>query len=338
MNVRINEDGKMISYAKMKEVYELLKTPVRLGPVIREENGVWCDCPSIFRRDGVWYMMYVAISSVDSDRGYETFIASSEDLVNWKKLGRVLTRTKKGWDGNQVDGGLALINNEFGGDYALNSYDGRYWCSYIGGELPGYEPDPLNIGYANTDDPTVAKEWVRLEKPILTTADGDVRDFENRTIYRTYIFEDQSRTLGHRFLMYYNGKAKEHGKEQIGMCVSDDFYNWKRYLDRPVVSNIDIPGSCISGDPQIIKMDDIWVMAYFRFDSSSGSAYDTFACSEDLVNWTRWHGEPILKPGSGYDNVYAHKPYIVYSGGRVYHFYCACNTAGERFIALAVSE
>ena len=329
--------NKSVSDKKMHEVYERLRTPVKLGAVIKDENGVLCDSPTIFHKDGIWYMMYVSIDPSTSDCGYETYLASSEDLVHWTKLGRILTRPKTGWDANQVDGELALIDIDFGGEYALNRFDGKYWCSYIGGALPGYEPDPLHTGYAYTEDPTASKEWTRLEKPVLTTEDKDVRSFESATIYRTFIFEDETRTLGYRFVMFYNGKSKEIHKEQIGICVSDDFYTWQRYLDGPVVSNIDDPSNYISGDPQIIKMDDIWVMVYFRADSGRG-AYDTFACSYDLVNWTRWDGEPLIRPSEDFDDLFAHKPYIIFHNGTVYHFYCACNKKGERFLALAVSE
>ena len=38
----------MVSKEKMQEVYERLKTPVKLGAVIKEENGVLCDSPTIF--------------------------------------------------------------------------------------------------------------------------------------------------------------------------------------------------------------------------------------------------------------------------------------------------
>ncbi|MBO4392103.1 MAG: glycosylase [Clostridia bacterium] len=328
----------MVSDKKMREVFNRLKTPVKLGAVIKDD-GILYDSPSIFFKDGLWYMMYIGISANDEDRGYETFLASSPDLLHWKKLGRILTRTKTGWDGNQVDGQFVLTDISFGGSYSIKPFDGKYWCAYIGGAKPGYEPDPLLIGYACTDDPTVPSEWKRLEQPILSPYDSDARDFENATIYRTFIFEDTTNTLGHRFLMYYNAKSGTIRKEQIGMCVSDDFYTWKRYLPSPVISNLDFKDNCISGDPQVIRMEDLglWVIAYFRFDPPLG-AFDTFACSENLTDWTRWQGEPLIKPGDGYDNLYAHKPHIISHNGKVYHFYCACNTKGERFIALAVSE
>jgi hypothetical protein len=67
-------------------------------------------------------------------------------------------------------------------------------------------------------------------------------------------------------------------------------------------------------------------------------AYNTFACSYDLVNWTDWQGEPLVKPTCELDNLHAHKTWFVRDGGKNYHFYCACNKEGERFICVAISE
>jgi hypothetical protein len=52
-------------------------------------------------------MLYVAISN---GVGYETFLASSDDLLNWRKLCRILSFSQGGWDAWQADGGLALVD------------------------------------------------------------------------------------------------------------------------------------------------------------------------------------------------------------------------------------
>ena len=50
--------------------------------------------------------------------------------------------------------------------------------------------------------------------------------------------------------------------------------------------------------------------------------------------------DDVLKVISEYEweNKYAHKSYVVKHEGVVYHFYCAVNHNGERFIAVATSE
>ena len=82
--------------------------------------------------------------------------------------------------------------------------------------------------------------------------------------------------------MFYNGKIKG-GYEKIGMAVSDDMVHWKRYGKDCVVANGEDKQNGITGDPQVVKMGDLWVMFYFGAFWRPG-AFDTFACSTDLVN------------------------------------------------------
>lgn len=67
-------------------------------------------------------------------------------------------------------------------------------------------------------------------------------------------------------------------------------------------------------------------------------AWNSFACSRDLVNWTDWEGEPLVIPSEWYDNRYAHKSCVVKWQGVVYHFYCSVDKDGNRGIALATSK
>jgi len=64
---------------------------------------------------------------------------------------------------------------------------------------------------------------------------------------------------------------------------------------------------------------------------------DTFACSYDLVNWTNWDGELLVKPSEPWDKTFAHKPWVLKHEGVVYHYYCAVGDEG-RVIALATSR
>jgi predicted GH43/DUF377 family glycosyl hydrolase len=92
----------------------------------------------------------------------------------------------------------------------------------------------------------------------------------------------------------------------------------------------------ISGDPQIVRFGDLWVMFYFGAFWKPG-AFDTFAVSRDLVHWTKWSGPDLITPSEPWDREYAHKPWLVRHEGVVYHFYCAVGTEG-RVIALATSR
>jgi len=108
--------------------------------------------------------------------------------------------------------------------------------------------------------------------------------------------------------------------------------HWSRFGDGPVVDN----HKGISGDPQIVRMNDLWVMFYFGHRWKP-KAFDTFACSYDMVNWTKWDGPHLIEPTEHYDKTFAHKPWVLKHDGVVYHYYCAVGDEG-RVIALATSR
>ena len=68
-------------------------------------------------------------------------------------------------------------------------------------------------------------------------------------------------------------------------------------------------------------------------------AFDTFAASRDLVHWTHWNGDDLVKASEPYDTPFAHKPWIIKHDDVVYHFYCAVGGKEQhRSIALATSK
>ncbi|MGC3957076.1 MAG: glycosylase [Verrucomicrobiota bacterium] len=319
--------------ATMQRLYDEVKTPFKYGVVLKgDSTNQLVDCPSIFRDNGKWYMMYVAISN---GVGYETFLASSDDLLNWKKLGKILSFAKNGWDAWQADGGLALVDYEWNGSHTLGQFNGKFWLSYIGGALQGYETDPLSIGMAWTKTPTEAKEWTRLaENPVLGPKDTDAREFERKTLYKSSIIHDRTQRLGAPFVMYYNAKVKN-GYERIGMALSTNLVDWTRFGTNCVLANGEEKRNGMSGDPQLVKIGDVWVMFYFGAGWGP-KAFDTFAASKDMVNWTKWTGPTLIEPSEPWDKTYAHKPWVLKHEGVVYHFYCAVGTEG-RVIGLATS-
>lgn len=311
----------------MAELYREVATPYKYGVVLKEE-GKKVDCPSVFRHGERWYMSYIVFDGT----GYETCLAVSDDLRNWEKLGKILSFTDEGrWDDLQKAGYVALQDHEWGGSYTLERYNGRYWMTYIGGNLPGYETDPLSIGLAWTNDPSLPAEWTKADRPILSAADEDARYFEELTLYKSNVIRDPEERTGYPFLMYYNAKT-EHGYERITMAVSEDMKHWKRHGDEPLIDN----GSGISGDPQIAKIGEVYVMFYFGAFFRPG-AFDTFAASHDLQNWTKWEGPDLVAPSEPFDSTFAHKPWVLKVDDVVYHYYCAVGDQG-RVIALATSK
>ena len=324
-----------ISSEKMRDIYEKIKTPYKYGAVIKDDEYL-TDSPSVFRYNGKWYMYFIKIHKSIKDSGYETHLAASDDLINWKYEGKLIERANDGsWDSRQIAGYAAFVDMEFGGSNEIRSVNGKYYMAYLGGNLNGYETDPLSMGLAYADTPT--GRFKRFKKPIMSPFDEDAREFETLTLYKSDMFIDKAMITGHKYVNAYNAKPRDN-KERIYLAVSDDGERWERYLDTPIIDETKkIDNLLISGDPQIVKLYGLYVMFFFR-SIENGGAYNTFAVSENLVNWTIWDGEPLIKPEYEWENVYAHKSCVIKHNGIVYHYYCAVNDKGERFIALATSE
>jgi len=315
---------------QMRRIYEEVKTPFKYGIVLHPGQNESVDCPTVFRFGEKWYMVYV---STTNNLGYETLLAESDDLLRWKPLGKILPFAEEGWDRWQAAGGVALVDTTWGGSCELLTYDGKYWMSYIGGAKQGYETDPLSIGIAWTTTPHRPAAWQRFAgNPVLTPDQPDARLFEQATLYKSQIIWDKAASLGYPFVMFYNAKQQGPATERIGIAVSNNMLHWQRYGENPVIDN----GRGISGDPQIVRIGDLWVMFYFGAGWKP-RAFDTFACSYDLVHWTKWDGADLVAPSEPWDKTFAHKPWVLKQDGVAYHFYCAVGAEG-RAIALATSK
>ena len=352
----------------MQRIYNEVRTPYKYGMVVAPtDNYHKIDCPTVFRVGDKWMMTYVVYNGKDGldGRGYETWLASSDDLLHWNTEGRILSYKQDGWDMNQRGGFPALIDWTWAGSYGISKYKKNYWMTYIGGHGTGYEAvrEPLNIGMAWTDgDITQAHEWQSGDKPLLSINDKDVQWWEKLVQYKSTIYEvrnenQRSTAEGkvkgemrnampkelkkYRFIMFYNAgginPANNLKAERIGIALSNDLKKWKRYEGNPVFANE--VGGIITGDAQIAKMDDLYVMFYFKaYDPSRKyNAFNTFAVSRDLIHWQTWDGEDLIIPSKPYDEMFAHKSYVVKHDGVVYHFYCAVNNDQQRGIAVATS-
>ena len=326
-----------VNDAEMEKIYKRIATPKKLGAVMKWEND-FTDSPGVFFKDGSFYMYFIAISKDCNISGYETHLAKSTDLVHWEYVGPIFKRNEENhWDSKQCAGYVAFIDIDFDGTNELTKVNDSYYISYLAGNSDGYEPDPLFMGLAKSSDPTNPDGFTRFPEPILRPDDADARYNESKTLYKSFLFEDKKNVTGYKYVNAYNGKAQDN-RERIFLAVSNDGENWERYGDRAVIDLItDYPTGIICGDPQIMLIDDIYVMFFFRYEKGK-PAYNTFACSRDLVNWNIWMGEPLIKSEYDWENVHAHKTWFVRYNGINYHYYCAVNSNNERFIALAVSE
>jgi hypothetical protein len=440
-----------ISQEKMRAVYEEVKTPYKYGLVVAAEDNMHkVDCPTVFRKEGKWYMSYLVYDGKGGTdgRGYETWLAESEDLLTWETVGRILPFGEAGggrWDENQRAGYMALVDHQWGGSYEIQPFNDKYWLSYFGGRGTGYEQGRLEVGIAYLDKkekenmaspvethgrascrdgadpkgrilvtagqrpaegylppattrrgepvrrcPTLRVEgggcgdrrsltcgyedstlrvgaggvrrdasrlygqcriiglsqnqalragWTLLDHPVLSPLDADRGWWESITQYKSSVIWDREERLGSPFVLFYNagGVNPANGvkAERIGIALSDDMLHWRRYAGNPVVNHEE----GITGDGVVQQVGDLYVMFYFGafWKNRPYQAFNTFACSNDLVHWTDWEGEDLIIPTEKYDDRFAHKSCVVKWEGVVYHFYCAVNGQDQRGIAVATS-
>lgn len=328
-------EGKYVSEETMTEIYEKIKTPYKYGAVLKFDEDL-CDSPTVYRWKDKWYMSFIKISKNTKTSGYDSHLATSEDLLHWKYVCQTTFRNENNaWDSKQIALYAAYVENDLYGKYRLQQVNGKYHFAYLGGCLDGYETDPLMIGQCKTADICDANQYERFPTPRLNPTDSDARKGETLTLYKSDMFIDEAKTTGYTYVNAYNAKAENH-KESIYLAVSKNGEDWERYGNRAIIFD-DTPEQSqqINGDPQILKYKDIYIMLYFVLEN--GRTYDTFACSYDLEHWTKWKGKPLIESEEEWEDLYAHKPCLVVENEVVYHFYCAVNKRGERFIALTTN-
>jgi predicted GH43/DUF377 family glycosyl hydrolase len=307
----------------MQAVVEKYITPYKFGkPVLTgsgasgEFDSLAVDVPFVFYHNNKFHMMYVGF---DGD-GYQTGLAESDDLMNWKKKGVILKREDNvGWDRVGAAGTWMVKNtNNLYELPTLKKIDNKYWLLYHSYPEKGYETGAAKMGLAWTEDEELL-DWHRLPEPVFTWEEGE--NWERGGLYKGCLIEEKG-----IYYLFYNAKNETFSswKEQTGVAVSSDMFNWKRYEGNPVLRVPDEGwNSKFCSDPYVVKDNGLWLMFFFGYDGVH--AQDGIAISEDLLRW-EMYPVPILCNGSKgeIDESHAHKPSMIYYNGILYHFYCAC--------------
>ena len=198
VSICVTSFAQVVSQERIQQIYEASRTPYKYGMVIApSSNFNKYDCPTVFRQDDKWYMSFVCYDGKDGTdgRGYETWLALSDDLLHWQILGRILSLPDNPisslWDKNQRGGFPALIDYTWDGSYEMQSFKGRHWLTYIGGPGTGYEAvnAPLSIGIASTKgDISIPHQWNTKKKPLMSYNDKDAQWWEYLTQYKSTIY------------------------------------------------------------------------------------------------------------------------------------------------------
>src|SRR5574344_926100 len=91
---------QQVPQQQMEQIYDEVKTPYKYGlAVAPTDNYHKIDCPTVFRQGDKWLMTYVVYNGKGGTdgRGYETWIAQSDNLLEWHTLGRVLSYRDGKW-------------------------------------------------------------------------------------------------------------------------------------------------------------------------------------------------------------------------------------------------
>jgi predicted GH43/DUF377 family glycosyl hydrolase len=299
------------SFATPYKLNKLVLSASTADPSAFDTKSV--DCPFVFHHAGRFYMTYIGFDG----QGYQTGLASSDNLTDWKKLGCILKR-----DPNSPITRFNIAMNWIVRENALSSVgelkkiNNRFLGVYHAYPNAGYESGPAVIGLCRSTD---LLHW-QVDPPSLFPKDGAA--WERGGLYKPCLVEHKG-----KFYLFYN--AKTEGKrwhEQTGVATSTDLKTWTRYAANPIIPN-GPAGSwdeIFASDPCVLQANSReWAFFYYSLDAK-GEARDLLATGPDLFHPVKVPRILIdVGPPGAVDSTYAHKPSIVTNQGVLYHFYCA---------------
>jgi predicted GH43/DUF377 family glycosyl hydrolase len=302
-------------------------------------DGLSVDDPIVFRANGRFYMLYIGYDGT----GYQTGLASSSDLLHWKREALVGPRdsTSKYTKYNLAISSILRDKNLHGTGEAIK-VNGLYLAAWNAYPSAGYEEGAAVIGLATSSD---LLHW-KLTDPIFYPADG--APWEHGGLYRPDLLLNNG-----TYYLYYNAKTdtlpKSEGggwHEQTGVATSTDLKKWTRYPGNPILRNgprgsatypvtnplhdqspaaPDARDSRFASNPYVVRNGRQFAMFYFGFGyERPGRACEMLALGDDPFHFTKV-SEVLIDTGApgSIDETFAHKPSVIYHDGTLYHFYCA---------------
>jgi predicted GH43/DUF377 family glycosyl hydrolase len=315
--------GAAVELGRSADLAAPYRTPYKYGELVLRASGdagtfdeKAVDQPFLFEHEGLFFMTFVGWDG----KGYQTGLAESADLVNWKRTALILPRDPADpvtrWN---IATSSILRDNALESPGRLLKVDGRYVCAWHAYPSPGYEEGPAVIGLAWSED---LIHWERGQ-PILFPEPGAW--WEEGGLYKPWLMKE-----GDLYYIFYNAKTKAvPWKEQTGMAWSRDLKSWTRHQGNPILRNgpPGAPDHRFASDPVVLRHGKEWAMFYFGL-AQDGKARDLLALGTDLTRFSKV-GEVLIDvgPPGSVDSVYAHKPAIIHYAGSLYHYYCAVSGA-----------
>lgn len=310
----------LLAAALPSDPYARVATPHKYGRLVVSASGLpgefdarSVDCPFLFSHQGVFYMTHLGFDGV----GYQTGLASSRDLVAWKREGCILRRDPAHpVIRHNVAMNWIVRENGLRSAARLKKVRGRYLGVYHAYPNAGYEEGPAVIGLCWSAD---FRQW-EVGPPVLDPREG--ADWERGGLYKPCLVEHRG-----TFYLFYNAKnnAPRGWHEQTGVATSTDLKTWTRYEGNPILRNggPGSPDERFASDPCVVQDAGDWFLFYFGLDAK-GKARDLFAYGPDPFHFTKSDKVLIdVGPPGSVDEVYAHKPSVIFHRGALYHYYCA---------------
>lgn len=313
----------------------ILKATGRKGDF--DERSI--DDPIVFHANGAFYMLYIGWDGI----GYQTGLASSTDLLHWKRVALVAPRDPASkFTKYNIALSSILRNKHLRSNGEAIKVNGRYLGAWNAYPSAGYEEGAAVIGLAWSDD---LLHW-ELTDPILYPQDG--APWEHGGLYRPDLMLDRG-----TYYLYYNAKTDTLPQsvgggwhEQTGVATSRDLKTWTRYAGNPVLRNgsrgsatypasnpihatqpptPDARDSRFASNPFVVQNGSDFAMFYFGFRyQQPGRACEMLALGADPYTFVKVP-EILIDTGApgSIDETYAHKPSVITHEGVLYHFYCA---------------
>ena len=313
----------------------ILKATGRKGDF--DERSI--DDPIVFHANGAFYMLYIGWDGI----GYQTGLATSTDLLHWKRVALVAPRDSASkFTKYNIALSSILRNKQLRSNGEAIKINGRYLGAWNAYPSAGYEEGAAVIGLAWSDN---LLHW-ELTDPILYPQDG--APWEHGGLYRPDLMLDRG-----TYYLYYNAKTDTLPKsvgggwhEQTGVATSRDLKTWTRYAGNPVLRNgprgsdtypasnlihatqpptPDARDSRFASNPFVVQNGADFAMFYFGFRyQQPGRACEMLALGADPYTFVKVP-EVLIDTGApgSIDETYAHKPSVITHEGMLYHFYCA---------------
>jgi predicted GH43/DUF377 family glycosyl hydrolase len=303
------------------------RTPYKFPKLILPATGIKgdfdersVDDPIVFYANNQFNMLYIGFDGT----GYQTGLATSQDLITWKRKALVAPRdTASKYTKFNVALTSILRNKDLHSRGEAIKINGRYLGAWNAYPSAGYEAGAAVIGLAWSHD---LLHW-ELTDPILFPQDG--APWEHGGLYRPDLLLHDG-----TYYLYYNAKTdtlpKSEGggwHEQSGVATSSDLKAWTRYPSSPIlpIGPHDARDARFASNPYVVRNGREWAMFYFGLGyQRPGRACEMIALGPDPLHFTK-SPEILIDTGAPgtIDETFAHKPSVIYHDGALYHFYCA---------------